>query len=207
MTDGEVMQEINARKRKRGLHVENGNLKKYKTGKHLPSLKISKITFPRSRIFYGMGKKTRSGQNWIIGLPRDHILQKIKLKQFEIDDLLKIVFPDCFGLQSVIASHPIVIQNNQNTIIPKRLEKASRLLKWIIYRHSICNYSALIDYYCPKIVSFDFSKDEEKKENNEIEYHLKHEQVVNFVWAVFLKVFPIDIWGSLENQKLVFKCS
>jgi hypothetical protein len=151
MTDGEVFQQINARKRRVEFDKTVSKRLKQPDGQSHQNLKISKISFPRSRIFYSLGRKARFGQKWIIGLPRDHSLQKIKCGRLETDDLLKIVFPGCFGLPSLTNNHKTLVSKGV-ALIPKRLENVLKLLKILVYRHSICNYEALLDNYCPKKV-------------------------------------------------------
>lgn len=149
MTDSEVMQRINSHKRKNDFNANCTKRLKQAAGQL--NLKISKISFPRSRIFYSLGKKTRFGQEWITGLPRDHSLQKIKCQRLQMDDLVKTVFPGCFGLPSIVNSYTNATVHNQS-IIPKRLDNIFNLLKILVYRHSVCNYQALLDHYCPKSV-------------------------------------------------------
>jgi hypothetical protein len=152
MTDGEVFQQINSRKRR--LEFDNTFSKRLKqaTDQSQQTLKISKIIFARSRIFYSLGKKARFGQKWIIGLPRDHSLQKIKCGRLETGDLLKSVFPGCFGLPSLTNNYKTLV-SREEAHVPKRLENALKLLQKVVYRHSICNYEALLDHYCPKRVN------------------------------------------------------
>lgn len=153
MTDGEVVQEINARKRKNTICTVENKRVKCQVVHSSQIVKLSKVIFPRSRIFYGLGTKVRSGQKLIVGFPRDHALQKIKSSQIQMHDLLQIVFPACFGLPSILNSHtsiPVVDQ----TVTPKRLAKVVNLFHKLVYRHSVCNYEALLENYCPKMVIF-----------------------------------------------------
>jgi hypothetical protein len=197
MTNAEVLQQINSRKRANEFDTASPKRLKHND---CQSLKVSKIIFPRSRIFYSLGRKTLSRQKWIIGLPREHSLQKIKCGTIQINDLIKSVFPGCFGMPSIINNYKN-FSNNEQVAVPKRLDNISKLLQILVYRHSVCNYEALFDYYCPKPVLT-----LEGPPKQAIEYHLEHDQVVSYVMAVLSKVFPMALWGTVENRKLIYAC-
>jgi hypothetical protein len=178
-------------------------------------IQLSKIILPRSLIFYNQGNQTRNRRAWIVGFSKGHIFQKSKSNLVSSKEVLKVIFPSCFGKASLLKNNSRVVSYmkerhvKRNENMPKRLAPFLKILETTLSRNRNINYLALFDYYCPAphVIGYYLLLKTENAHLEPINYHLEHDQVVGFIMAIFLKCFPLSLWGTRGNQKLVQQCS
>lgn len=153
------------------------------------------------------------------GLRQTHILNRSKsgVDSGDTTHVLKYVFPRQFCLHNVFTSdvnpkdtaqpfkdYTLREQEITRTILrdprlasktPKRLRgDCEMLMNRLRRRHSRCSYTALIQHYCPVVISNDSQAS--KEEVSVMKLSTATPQVSAFCRSVVAQVFPSQLWGQ-----------